>query len=71
MRGTGVQLMKGRIAADENLNAAPEVWVAGDVFTVWYGSEDGELVGVLTYNADEDYERGQELPARRAALSEV
>ncbi len=29
-------------------------------FTVWYG-RDGRLVGVLTHQADEDYERGQEL----------
>ena len=146
MRGTGVQLVDGRIGADEHLSAAPDVWVAGDVsharhaiaqrvvevehwgdalamgrlagrnaaagdeqtpwesvpgfwstigehtlkysawgdgfhsarlvdhgdgFTVWYGSEDGELVGVLTHNADEDYERGQELLKRRATLSEV
>lgn len=146
MRGTGARVVDGRIAADENLAAAPDVWVAGDVshaqhaiaervievehwgdalamgelagrnaatgddqkpwesvpgfwstigdhtikysawgdgfdsarlvehddgFTVWYGSEDGELVGVLTYNADDDYERGQELLARRAALAEA
>lgn len=146
MRATGVQVVNGRIAADENLNAAPDVWVAGDVsharhaiaqrvievehwgdalsmgklagrnaaagddqkpwesvpgfwstigdqtlkysawgdgfasarlvengdgFTVWYGSEDGELVGVLTHDADDDYKRGKELLKRRAALSEV
>jgi 3-phenylpropionate/trans-cinnamate dioxygenase ferredoxin reductase subunit len=30
-------------------------------FTVWYTNEAGVLVGVLTYECDEDYERGQEL----------
>ncbi|WIX76500.1 FAD-dependent oxidoreductase [Amycolatopsis carbonis] len=29
-------------------------------FTVWY-ERDGEAVGVLTHNADEDYERGSDL----------
>jgi NAD(P)H-nitrite reductase large subunit len=29
-------------------------------FTVWY-ENDGALVGVLTYNADDDYDRGEEL----------
>jgi NAD(P)H-nitrite reductase large subunit len=29
-------------------------------FTVWYDN-DGVLVGVLTYNADDDYDRGEEL----------
>lgn len=146
MREAGVQVVNGRIATDENLNAAPDVWVAGDVsharhaiaqrvvevehwgdalsmgklagrnaasgddqkpwesvpgfwstigdhtlkysawgdgfhsarmvdhgdgFTVWYGSEDGELVGVLTHGADDDYKRGKELLKRRAPLSEV
>ncbi len=31
-----------------------------DAFTVWYG-RDNAIVGVLTHNADEDYERGREL----------
>lgn len=43
----------------------------GDGFTVWYGAEDGELVGVLTYQADGGYERGQELLQRRAQVPEV
>lgn len=34
-------------------------------FTVWY-ERDRELVGVLTHDADEDYERGQELIASHA-----
>jgi 3-phenylpropionate/trans-cinnamate dioxygenase ferredoxin reductase component len=29
----------------------------GEAFTVWYGNE-GTLVGVLSHNADDDYERG-------------
>jgi NADPH-dependent 2,4-dienoyl-CoA reductase/sulfur reductase-like enzyme len=37
----------------------------GDGFTVRYGQE-GRLVGVLTYEADEDYERGSELIAEGA-----
>jgi len=32
----------------------------GEGFTVWYGSE-GALVGVLAFEADDDYERGSEL----------
>jgi hypothetical protein len=32
----------------------------GDGFTVWYG-RDGATVGVLTLNADDDYERGETL----------
>jgi NADPH-dependent 2,4-dienoyl-CoA reductase/sulfur reductase-like enzyme len=34
-------------------------------FTAWYG-RDGKLVGVLTHDADEDYERGSELIAQGA-----
>jgi NADPH-dependent 2,4-dienoyl-CoA reductase/sulfur reductase-like enzyme len=40
-------------------------------FTVWYADAGGELVGVLTHDRDEDYERGGELLARRASLSEA
>ena len=36
-------------------------------FTVWYG-RDGKAVGVLTVNADDDYERGQELIAQGGPL---
>ncbi|KMO82811.1 NAD(P)/FAD-dependent oxidoreductase [Mycolicibacterium chlorophenolicum] len=32
-----------------------------DGFTVWYTAGDGATVGVLTYNADDDYDRGEEL----------
>ena len=35
-----------------------------DGFTVWYTS-DGATVGVLTYNADDDYESGEELITER------
>jgi 3-phenylpropionate/trans-cinnamate dioxygenase ferredoxin reductase component len=35
-----------------------------DGFTVWYES-DGAVVGVLTYNADADYETGEQLIAER------
>jgi NADPH-dependent 2,4-dienoyl-CoA reductase/sulfur reductase-like enzyme len=31
-----------------------------DGFTVWY-EKDGATVGVLTHNADDDYERGEEV----------
>lgn len=40
-------------------------------FTVWYADGRGELVGVLTHDADEDYERGTTLLSRRAALAEA
>jgi 3-phenylpropionate/trans-cinnamate dioxygenase ferredoxin reductase subunit len=40
-------------------------------FTVWYADAAGELVGVLTHEADDDYERGGDLLARRAPLSEA
>jgi NADPH-dependent 2,4-dienoyl-CoA reductase/sulfur reductase-like enzyme len=40
-------------------------------FTVWYADAAGELVGVLTHDRDEDYERGGELLARRASLDEA
>ena len=35
-------------------------------FTAWYGRE-GQIVGVLTHEADEDYERGSELIKRGAS----
>ena len=35
----------------------------GEAFTVWYGKE-GTLVGVLSHNSDEDYERGRDLIER-------
>ena len=37
-------------------------------FTVWYADAAGELVGVLTHDRDDDYERGGELLSRRATL---
>ncbi len=40
-------------------------------FTVWYADEEDRLVGVLTYNADDDAARGRELVAAGAAWSEV
>jgi NADPH-dependent 2,4-dienoyl-CoA reductase/sulfur reductase-like enzyme len=36
----------------------------GDSFTVWYDSGNA-VVGVLTYNADDDYEFGERLIAER------
>lgn len=47
--------------------------VEGDdgAFTVWYADAQGELVGVLTHEHDEDYERGGDLLARRASLEEA
>jgi 3-phenylpropionate/trans-cinnamate dioxygenase ferredoxin reductase component len=38
-----------------------------DGFTVWYQS-DGAAVGVLTYDADDDYDRGEELIRRRQPI---
>jgi NADPH-dependent 2,4-dienoyl-CoA reductase/sulfur reductase-like enzyme len=40
----------------------------GESFTVWYG-EEGTLVGVLTHNSDDDYERGRELIERGESIS--
>lgn len=40
-------------------------------FTVWYGDADGALVGVLTYEADDDYERGQQLLEQGASLQDA
>lgn len=40
-------------------------------FTVWYADAAGELVGVLTHERDEDYERGGELLAVRARLEDA
>lgn len=40
-------------------------------FTVWYADAGDELVGVLTYNADDDYERGEGLIAQGATLTEA
>ena len=37
-------------------------------FTAWYGA-GGRIVGVLTHDADEDYERGGELIAQGARWS--
>ena len=37
----------------------------GGAFTAWYG-RDGRVVGVLTHEADEDYERGRSLIAEGA-----
>jgi 3-phenylpropionate/trans-cinnamate dioxygenase ferredoxin reductase subunit len=42
----------------------------GTAFTVWYGKE-GRLVGVLAHEAEDDYERGQELIAAGAGLDEA
>jgi 3-phenylpropionate/trans-cinnamate dioxygenase ferredoxin reductase subunit len=41
-----------------------------DAFTVWYGL-GGTVVGALTYNADADYERADELTARGAPMTAV
>lgn len=33
----------------------------GDGFTIWYADASGTMVGVLTHEADDDYERGRDL----------
>jgi NADPH-dependent 2,4-dienoyl-CoA reductase/sulfur reductase-like enzyme len=38
-----------------------------DGFTVWYEA-DGTTVGVLTYNADDDYDRGEGLIRRKSPI---
>ena len=40
-------------------------------FAVWYGDAAGTAVGVLTYNADDDYERGEALIAAGATVTEA
>lgn len=40
-------------------------------FTVWYVDGDDRVVGVLTYNADDDYDRGQGLVAAAATLTQA
>ena len=40
-------------------------------FTVWYADAAGLLVGVLTHERDEDYERGGELMADGATLAQA
>ena len=144
----GAQTYEGRVVADEHLQAAPGVWVAGDIarglhaiagralavehwgdalamgavagrnaavgddgeqerweevpgfwstigehtlqyaawgdgydreevvervggFTIWYADAADTLVGVLTYNADADYERGRRLIAAGAGIAEA
>lgn len=46
---------------------ASEVVERAGGFTVWYGQE-GALVGVLAYNADDDYDRGMQLIAQGVSL---
>ncbi len=38
----------------------------GGGWTVWYADADGVCVGVLTFDADDDYERGEQLVAEAA-----
>lgn len=40
-------------------------------FTLWYTDEQDRLVGVLTYNADDDYERGEAAIAKGARLADI
>lgn len=40
----------------------------GGAFTAWYADDAGRTVGVLTHDADEDYERGATLVAEAAPL---
>jgi len=42
----------------------------GGGFTIWYAS-NGIVVGVLTHEADADYERGQELVEAGAAIAKI
>ncbi|MGB5935430.1 MAG: hypothetical protein WBG76_06160 [Ornithinimicrobium sp.] len=48
-----------------------EVVEHGDGFKVWYADGHDVVVGVLTYGADEDYERGGHLVAQSATLAEA
>lgn len=40
-------------------------------FTVWYGDAEGTLVGVLTHEADDDYERGGELLVQGVSVQQA
>ena len=42
----------------------------GGGFTAWYG-RDGQVVGVLTHDADDDYERGERLIAEHRAFAQI
>jgi 3-phenylpropionate/trans-cinnamate dioxygenase ferredoxin reductase component len=55
------------VAWGDGFDEARFVSHAGDAFTVWYG-RGGIAVGVLTHDADDDYERGRELIERGQAL---
>jgi 3-phenylpropionate/trans-cinnamate dioxygenase ferredoxin reductase subunit len=48
----------------DGFSEASLVLHAGGAFTVWY-SQDGATVGVLTHDADHDYERGRRLIEQR------
>lgn len=48
-----------------------EVVQSDDGFTVWYGGEDGALVGVLAYGTEADYERGRQLIEAGASLDDA
>jgi 3-phenylpropionate/trans-cinnamate dioxygenase ferredoxin reductase subunit len=48
----------------DGFDSASLVDLGGGAFTVWY-SQDGVAVGVLTHDADDDYERGRRLIEQR------
>lgn len=50
-------------------HASEDVVERAGGFTLWYGDDAGALVGVLTYNADDDYDRGAGLVAQGIAVS--
>jgi 3-phenylpropionate/trans-cinnamate dioxygenase ferredoxin reductase component len=56
------------VAWGDGFDDARVVEGPADSFTVWYG-RDGVVVGALTYQADDDYERAVELIEQKARLS--
>jgi NAD(P)H-nitrite reductase large subunit len=55
------------VAWGDGYDEAHPVEHGNGAFTVWYAQE-GTTVGVITHEADEDYERGRELIEAKAAL---
>lgn len=66
--GIGDRMLK-QVAWGDGWDTARPVEHGGGAFTVWYG-RDGVTVGVLTHEADEDYERGRELVEQGRPLPE-
>ena len=65
----GMRILADVHAGRVRLATRAEVDARPGRFTIWYGDESDRLVGVLAYNADDDYERGEALIAQGADLA--